>query len=95
MRSNYIDNNNFFTSCEGDEMKVYKNLAGNYGICAYEIRDESIRIKFHTRKIYLFDNRYTGEKHVQEMKKLARQGFGLFDYIHENNVIEKYASILD
>ena len=76
-------------------MKVYKNLAGNYGICAYEIHDESIRIKFHSRKTYLFDKHHTGEKHVKQMKNLARQGFGLFDYIHENNVIDKYAVILD
>ena len=76
-------------------MTVYKNLAGNYGICAYEIRGGSIRIKFHTRKVYLFDEKHTGEKHVREMKNLANQGFGLFEYIHANDVIDKYAAILD
>jgi len=75
-------------------MKIYKNLAGNVGVCAYEFRDNSIRIKFHTRKVYIYDHKYTGEEHVDKMKTLAIQGHGLNNYINEH-VIDKYAAYLD
>ncbi len=76
-------------------MKVYKNLAGNVGVCAYEADNETIRIKFHSQRTYLFDKKCTGKDHVEEMKSLANQGFGLYRYIESHKVMDKYAMIFD
>lgn len=75
-------------------MTSYKNLAGNMGICSYELGDKKIRIKFHSRKSFLFDHKSTGEEHVDKMKHLATQGFGLYNYIEEN-ITEDDAIALD
>ena len=76
-------------------MKVYKNLAGNIGVCAYESSNETIRIKFHSERTYLFDKKSTGENHVEKMKSLANQGHGLYRYIKSNQVMDSYAVIFD
>jgi hypothetical protein len=65
-------------------MTHYKNLAGNVGICAYELGEKKIRIKFHTRKSCIYDLQNTSEDHVNNMTSLALQGHGLNDYIVEN-----------
>ena len=65
-------------------MTSYKNLAGNVGICSYELGEEKIRIKFHSRKSFLYEDSVSGEYHLGEMKRLATQGFGLNHYINEN-----------
>jgi len=76
-------------------MRIYKNLAGNVGVCAYETDNETIRIKFHSQKTYLFNQKSTGENHIEQMKLLANQGYGLYNYIQSNNVMDKYAVIFD
>ena len=65
-------------------MTYYKNLAGNVGICSYELGKKAIRIKFHTRKSYIYDPHNTSEDHVNKMTNLAIQGHGLNRYIVEN-----------
>jgi len=75
-------------------MKSYKNLAGNIGVCSYENGADSIRVKFHTRKTYIYDHKNTGAEHVNQMKELAVKGFGLNNYI--NDVVkDQYAFALD
>jgi len=66
-------------------MTSYKNLAGNVGICSYELGEKKIRIKFHSKKSFIYDHSNSGEDHIAEMKRLAAQGFGLTHYISENN----------
>lgn len=75
-------------------MTSYKNLAGNVGICSYELGEDKIRIKFHSRKSFLFDYQNTGEEHIDEMQHLATQGYGLYNYIEEN-ITENDAVALD
>ena len=65
-------------------MTYYKNLAGNVGICAYELGEHTIRVKFHTRKSCVYDSQNTSEDHINKMTNLAIQGYGLNDYIIEN-----------
>ena len=65
-------------------MTSYKNLAGNVGICSYELGEKKIRIKFHSKKSFIYDCSNSSEEHVLEMKRLAKQGFGLTHYIDEN-----------
>lgn len=75
-------------------MAMYKNLAGNVGICSYEFREDAIRINFHTRKSVIFDHKHTGGEHINKMKTLALQGFGLNHYI-KDHVKDQYAAKLD
>jgi hypothetical protein len=62
-------------------MQTYGNVAGNSGIAAYEIRRDGILVRFVNGGIYLYDDRAPGREHVEEMKKLARNGRGLSTYI--------------
>jgi len=65
-------------------MTSYKNLAGNVGICSYELGENEMRIKFHSHKNIIFDQQETDENHYNEMRVLATQGFGLHRYISTN-----------
>lgn len=67
-------------------MTSYKNLAGNVGICSYELGEKKIRIKFHSTKSFIYDSQSNSDDHVDKMKSLAVQGFGLNDYINEANL---------
>ncbi len=62
----------------------YKNLAGNVGICSYELGEKEIRIRFHTRTSCLYNSQNAGDEHISEMTNLAIRGYGLNDYIVEN-----------
>jgi hypothetical protein len=64
-----------------DLMQPYRNLAGNSGIAAYEIRRDGIIVRFVNGGTYLYDDRAPGRAHVEEMKRLARSGRGLGTYI--------------
>ena len=66
-------------------MTSYKNLAGSVGICSYELGEKTIRIKFHNRKNAIYDNSNNDEAHIETMKRLATQGYGLHGYISEND----------
>ncbi len=65
-------------------MTHYKNLAGHVGICMYELGEKQIRVRFHTRKSCLYKAQKIGESHVDKMSNLAVQGYGLNDYIVDN-----------
>lgn len=76
-------------------MKAYKNLAGNVGICAYEFRDEEIKIRFHTRNTVVYKPGSLGKNQVEQMKTLAMQGFGLNKYIDEHIREKQVDTLLD
>ncbi|BAW02936.1 uncharacterized protein TTMY_2576 (plasmid) [Thermus thermophilus] len=72
-------------------MKPYANLSGKSGVVAYEEGPDWICVKFSDGSSYLYTYRSAGSHHVEEMKRLARQGQGLNAYI--NRFVRKlYAS---
>lgn len=71
-------------------MTRYKNLSGHSGVTAYETGDDYIALQFHDGRIYEYDHRIPGKRHVEQMKVLARSGHGLTTYINKY-VRENYA----
>lgn len=66
-------------------MNLYGNLNGNSNVEAYQIGNDYIDVKFGgTAKIYRYSYSSAGMSHVETMKKLARQGYGLNSYIMKN-----------
>jgi len=66
-------------------MKRYSNASGDSGISHYEIGDDYIWLRFTgSQKIYEYNNRLTGSKHVEQMKDLAEAGSGLSTYIAQH-----------
>lgn len=67
-------------------MTSYKNLAGNVGICSYEIGEDNIRIKFHNfnKKSVVYDANNTVDEQLEQLKSLAFKGVGLNHYITEH-----------
>jgi hypothetical protein len=64
-------------------MKRYGNR--NSGISAYEIGDDYIKVKFSDRsETYIYSYREAGKIHVENMKKLAKEGKGLNTYINQH-----------
>lgn len=74
-------------------MDVYKQLSGKSGVSHFEVGDDYIKILFNNGALYLYTNKITGERHVGQMKILAREGRGLSTYISQH-VKEKYAAKL-
>ncbi len=65
-------------------MQPYKNLNGNSNIAAFEIGSDYIKVEFNDRSLYLYNYVRPGTMHVESMKRLAIQGFGLNGYIGLN-----------
>jgi hypothetical protein len=65
-------------------MEQYKNLGGNSNIRAYSIGRDYIEVVFGGGEIYRYSYRSAGTTKVEQMKVLARQGFGLNSYIMRN-----------
>ena len=74
-------------------MERYKNISGDSGVVAYEMGDDSIKIKFIDGAVYLYTNVATGQQHISQMKKLAAKGLGLSAYI-SRHVRNRYAAKL-
>lgn len=74
-------------------MASYLNLNGNSGINEYDIGIDYIVVHFKNGKErhYRYDYATTGAAKVEEMKKLAKQGFGLNSYIN-TSVKKNFAS---
>jgi hypothetical protein len=70
----------------------YRNLSGNSGVCAFELRSHAIIIRFEDGT-YLYDYAHPGKRHVDEMKRHAREGRGLATYINKF-VRDNYAAKL-
>jgi len=74
-------------------MQPYMNLNGNSGIVTFEIGPDFIVVQFEkgAQRTYKYDYANTGQDHVEKMKRLARQGYGLNSYINLH-VAKAYAS---
>ena len=72
-------------------MKKYKGLSGDSGVIAYQLGDESIRVKFVDGAVYTYSYVSTGRVHIEQMKVLAESGRGLSTYISKY-VRDKYES---
>lgn len=64
-------------------MTPYRNLHGNSDVLCYKATEDSIHVVFKngTYRNYLYDVDRPGKEVVEEMKRLAAQGFGLGTYI--------------
>jgi hypothetical protein len=75
-------------------MKKYGDPCGNSGVSTYEIGDDSIRVRFKSGDIYVYDYRSAGRASIERMKRLAEEGTGLTTYISQH-VRENYAEKVD
>ena len=74
-------------------MKQYRDLNRNSGIDSYELKPDSIIIKFKTGEEYLYNHHKPGKGKVETMKELAEQGSGLTTFINKN-IRDDYAKKL-
>ena len=65
-------------------MQIYKNLGRNSNIIAFELGDDYIDVQFNKGMIYRYSYISAGILKVNEMKRLALQGYGLNSYIMRN-----------
>lgn len=71
-------------------MQRYADRSGKGGILGYEILENGIILEFKAGKSrYLYSYKHPGKKHVEEMKRLAREGEGLTTYVNQH-VRENY-----
>lgn len=64
-------------------METYQNVNGNSGIAGYEIGDTYIEVEFaDTESVYRYSYESAGRENVEEMKRLAAQGYGLNSFIN-------------
>ncbi len=66
------------------KFKSYKNLGGNSGVTNYQIGPDFIKVQFYTGAIYRYTYESAGQNHIEQMKKLAKNGQGLNGYINKN-----------
>jgi hypothetical protein len=65
-------------------MEKYLNKNGDSGVSSFEIGEDYIKIKFSgTIKLYKYSYRRAGQKHVENMKNLAKIGSGLNEYVNK------------
>lgn len=62
-------------------MTPYRNLSGDSGVVAYELRAAAIVVRFRNGDAYLYSHRKPGRADVETMKRLAVAGRGLSGYI--------------
>ena len=74
-------------------MERYANRSGGSGVHSYEIGSDYIKVKFNgTPKIYQYSYfGRAGQRHVDNMKVLARKGSGLNAYVnnHVKNLYDR------
>jgi len=75
-------------------MQRYRNLNGDAGVVAYEIRPGAIVLRFRDGRTYLYDQTAPGGDHVAAMQQRAQAGRGLTTYVNQH-VRENYAARLD
>jgi hypothetical protein len=63
-------------------MERYRNLSGRSGVVAYEVHAMAIVVRFADGGEYVYTYDRPGERHVEAMKALARDGRGLATYIN-------------
>ena len=62
-------------------MEPYKNLSGDSGVVAFEIRSDSIIIEFKDDGLYLYTYASAGKDNIEQMKRLADNGKGLCTFV--------------
>jgi len=75
-------------------MERYRDLTGDSGVLAYETGDDYIKIRFRGGDIYLYTNAITGQRNIEQMKRLAAKGRGLSTFISQH-VKDRYAAKLE
>lgn len=70
-------------------MTRYSNRNGDSGVRSYEVGPDYIRVQFSSGSPYLYNYSSAGESNIEEMKRLAKRGFGLNGFIY-SNVKNKY-----
>jgi hypothetical protein len=64
-------------------MERYRNLSGDSGVAAYEIRRGEIVVAFFNDGKYRYTKASAGASHIANMQRLARAGQGLSTYISQ------------
>lgn len=64
-------------------MTAYRDLSRGGSIEGYECGPRWIEVTFTSGKCYRFSYQASGAHHVEQMKRLARQGMGLHSYIRQ------------
>lgn len=62
-------------------MERYRNLGGDSSVIAYEFAAGEITVKFSDGWHYLYSAQSTSPANIQEMQRLATQGWGLNSFI--------------
>ncbi len=66
-------------------MEIYTDIDRDSGVHGYEINDTSITVYFKgNSKPYTYSHLKAGQYHVENMKRLARSGDGLNEYINDH-----------
>jgi hypothetical protein len=65
-------------------MTDYRNLSGNSGVAAYEIRPAAILVRFQNGEAYEYTEFSAGAALVRTMQQLARSGRGLSTFIAQH-----------
>lgn len=65
-------------------MMPYANRSGNSGVVSFEIAEDSISIEFRDGHTYQYTYSSAGQRNVERMKRLARNGQGLSTFISQN-----------
>ncbi len=65
-------------------MERYRNLNNRAGVVAYDEGDYGIVLQFFDGSTYLYTLASAGREHIETMKNLARQGYGLTAYVKQN-----------
>ncbi|HDR2893936.1 TPA: hypothetical protein I4G69_004867 [Enterobacter asburiae] len=74
-------------------MQHYANRHGDSGVQSFEFNENSITVVFPLGWKYEYNSITPGARHVEEMKRLAIQGYGLNGYINRyvrTNYARKY-----
>jgi hypothetical protein len=62
-------------------MKRYRNLGGDSGVSAYEIKTGSVAVRFASGETYVYTDQRAGADDVRTMQNLAMSGQGLSTFI--------------
>jgi len=64
-------------------METYRNMEGALGVVHFTCDEESITVMLHSGVVFFFTYANSGKDNVEHMKKLARSGNGLNNFIFE------------
>lgn len=62
----------------------YKNLSGKSTVARYELRKDSVAIRFTDHSVYIYTNQTADPENISKMKTLANAGKGLGTFIEAN-----------